>query len=404
MPMKKLNILSLCFLVIISIVALPIETHAKTIKEFEAEVEKFTKELQEKKDKVVKNDAEVAEIKKRITSIEEQIKSAEKEIEELQNEIDKCNQEIAKKNEESKKIIEYYQISNGENAYLEYAFGATDITDLIYRISIVEQLTDYNDKVMKELDELVKKNTKHQKELTDKKESLKKLEQSLQKEKERIDADSAAQKAAMPNIEQQIRSAKDNLNYYKRLGCGSTEDIQACQYRIQQSSGGSSGGSVPSTNGFFRPMVNGYITQGYKGRYHLGMDLSSSNKSIPVYPIATGVVFKIYYDNCSYNNCRYGCNGRAKVVKIRHNVGGKYIYSTYAHLGSFGSISEGMIVSPNTMIGTMGNSGCSTGAHLRLEVTSCDWNPGGGCTWAEYQGRTINPTNYVSIPSRWNNR
>ncbi len=379
---------------LVSLIALPIETKAKTIKEFEAEVEKYTKELQEKKDKVAKNDAEVAEIKKKISSLEAQIKTTQEEIEKLQREIDESNREIERKSEESKKIIEYYQISNGENAYLEYAFGASDVTDMIYRMSVVEQLTEYNDKVMKELDELIKRNAKQQKELREKKESQKKLQQSLEKEKERINADTANLKEAMPGIEQQIKSAKENLNYLKSLGCGANEDKDACIYRKTQSgnSGGSGGGGtsvvVPSADGFFRPMESGYVTQnwgGYGG--HLGMDLSNTNKTMPIYPIASGVVFKKYYDNAG-----------ALVLKIRHNVGGRYLYSTYAHLSSW-YVNEGQVVTPNTMIGRMGNTGYSFGAHLHLEITTCDWNRGGGCTWSEYQRRTINPRTYIGLPS-----
>ena len=206
----------------------------------------------------------------------------------------------------------------------------------------------------------------------------------------------------MPTIEEQIKAAQANVTYYKKLGCGTNEDIRACQYRIEQSTGG---GSTPSANGFYRPMQYGYITQGYYGYGgHLGIDLSSSDKAIAVYPIATGTVFKIYYDNCSSNNCSYGCNGQALVVKIRHNVGGKYIYSTYAHLRSFGAISEGQVVTPFTIIGYMGSTGCSTGPHLHFEITNCDWNRGGGCTWSEYQKNTINPLRYVNFPSKWNNR
>ena len=47
--------------------------------------------------------------------------------------------------------MEYYQVENGTNAYLEYVFGATSITDMVYRMSVAEQLTDYNDKIMKDL-------------------------------------------------------------------------------------------------------------------------------------------------------------------------------------------------------------------------------------------------------------
>lgn len=391
MKNKLLISFTIC-LMLVSLFALPIEASAKTIAQFEAEVEQYTAQLQEKKNKLAKNDEEVAEIKRKIANIEDQIATAEREIKELQEEIDKSNKEIEKKSEESKKIIEYYQISNGNNAYLEYAFGATDITDMVYRMSIVEQLTDYNDKVMRELEALIKKNEQQQKDLAKKEEELKKLKTELESEKERINADSASIRETMPSLEQQINQAKNNVSYYKSLGCGKNEDIASCQYRVEQSSGG--GSSIPSTNGFYRPMEYGYVTQWYGGfGGHLGVDLSSSNKTIPIYPIATGQVFFKGYDNAG-----------ALVVKIRHNVGGRYIYSTYAHMSRFGSIYVGQNVTPFTQIGNMGSTGNSTGPHLHLEITTCDWNRGGGCTWAQYQRSTVNPTRYVSLPSRWNNR
>lgn len=390
MKKKKLFPILLIPLLIGSII-LPIDTKAKTIKEFQAEVDKYTAQLEEKKAKIATNDAEIAQIKAKIAEIEKKISAAEDEINQLQIEIDESNAEIEKKSEESKRIMEYYQVSNGDNAYLEYAFGATSITDMIYRISVIEQLTDYNQQVMKELEQLIKENEEKQAELAKKKKELKSMEDELESEKERINADSASIRETMPAIEDQIKSAKANVSYYKNLGCGESEDIQSCQYRIQQRSTSS---SVPSTNGFFRPIEYGYVTQWYSGYGgHLGVDLSSSNKSIEVYPIASGQIFKIYTDV-------YG----ALVVKVRHNVGGSYIYSTYAHLRSYGNISVGQIVTPYTMLGRMGSTGWSTGPHLHLEITTCDWNSGGGCTWYTYQRSTINPTRYVSIPSSWNNR
>ena len=44
----------------------------------------------------------------------------------MRNLIIESEKEIQRKSEESKNIISYYQVANGENAYLEYAFGATD--------------------------------------------------------------------------------------------------------------------------------------------------------------------------------------------------------------------------------------------------------------------------------------
>ena len=108
--MKKLPIIFLIIVLLVSLVALPRDTEAKTIAEFEEEVRKFTAELQAKKDSLTKNQAEIEAIKQRITNIYKQIQAAEAEIITLQDEIDESNQEIKKKGEESKAIIEYYQI------------------------------------------------------------------------------------------------------------------------------------------------------------------------------------------------------------------------------------------------------------------------------------------------------
>ena len=163
---------------------LPIKASAVTLGEYEAAVEKYTKELQEKEAKIARGKEEIAAVKKTIAETEEKIASTEREVEALQAEIERCDREIKKKDAESKKIMEYYQIENGNNAYLEYVFGATSITDMIYRMSVAEQLTDYNDKVMKELKQLIETNKKKKAELKQKQEELNALKKKLESEKE----------------------------------------------------------------------------------------------------------------------------------------------------------------------------------------------------------------------------
>ena len=181
--MKKIRMI-VCFLIIICLVITTKNVHAVTLKEYEDKVAQYTAELKEKEAKKAKSEAEVAEVKKNIQNIENQISQTEKEISNLQAEIEKSNQEIIKKSTESKKVMEYYQIANGNNAYLEYAFGAETITDMIYRMSIVEQLTEYNDKIMKELKQLIAENNKKKTQLSSKKEELKTLKTKLENNKD----------------------------------------------------------------------------------------------------------------------------------------------------------------------------------------------------------------------------
>ena len=74
-----------------------------------------------------------------------------------------------------------------------------------------------------------------------------------------------------------LKAAKESVEYYKKLGCGKTEDIQACEYRISQASSS----SLPSVGFFSRPIENGYLVRGMSST-HKGYDFSSNNKSIGV--------------------------------------------------------------------------------------------------------------------------
>ena len=385
--MKKIS--SVILLILLAVFIIPVNTNAKTLKQLEDEVNKFTADLESKNNQIAANDAEVAEIKKKIADYENQISEIKSETEVLEQEIEESNNEIAEKSEQSKSLFQYLQVSEGENAYVEYIFGATDVTDMVYRIAIVEQLTEYNEQVMDDLTKLIEDNKQRKEELAVKNQELEKLTDELEAEQSKINAETAAIKDAMPSVEKQKEEAEKQLAYYKKLGCGKNEDITSCEMRVN-------GNSVPSASGFYRPMVSGYVTQNWMNAGHLGIDLSSTNKTIEIYPVASGVVFAKYYDT-------YG----ALVLKIRHNVNGRYIYSTYAHLSAW-YVNVGDVVTPDTVIGRMGNTGYSFGAHLHLELTTCDWHAGGGCTWATYQKSTINPRQYIGFPSGlrvwWNGR
>lgn len=385
--MKKIS--SVILLILLTIFIIPVNTNAKTLKQLEDEVNNFTADLESKNNQIAANDAEVAEIKQKIADYENQISEIKSETAVLEQEIEESNIEIAEKSEQSKSLFQYLQVSEGENAYVEYIFGATDVTDMVYRMAIVEQLTEYNDQVMDDLTKLIEDNKQRKEELAAKNTELEKLTDELEAEQSKINAETAAIRDAMPSVEKQKEEAEKQLAYYKKLGCGENEDITSCEMRVN-------GNSVPSASGFYRPMVSGYVTQNWMNAGHLGIDLSNTNKTIEIYPVASGVVFAKYYDT-------YG----ALVLKIRHNVNGRYIYSTYAHLSAW-YVNVGDVVTPDTVIGRMGNTGYSFGAHLHLELTTCDWHAGGGCTWATYQKSTINPRQYIGFPSGlrvwWNGR
>jgi murein DD-endopeptidase MepM/ murein hydrolase activator NlpD len=87
--------------------------------------------------------------------------------------------------------------------------------------------------------------------------------------------------------------------------------------------------------------------------FHEGVDISA-NIGTGVYSTAQGHVVKILYSKYGYGN---------RIV-IQHAYG---FETLYAHLGVI-RVKKGQWVRKNQLIGTVGNSGLSTGPHLHYEI------------------------------------
>lgn len=101
--------------------------------------------------------------------------------------------------------------------------------------------------------------------------------------------------------------------------------------------------------------------------FHEGVDLAGPSGQ-PVYATGDGVVESTQINFSGYGN----------VVVIDHGFGYK---TRYAHLKEI-KVTEGQVVIRGDRIGTLGNSGLSTGPHLHYEVI--------------YRGRQINPWNFLN--------
>ena len=99
----------------------------------------------------------------------------------------------------------------------------------------------------------------------------------------------------------------------------------------------------------------GYRIHPISGRrkLHTGIDLRGRTGT-PVYAVSSGIVIK------AYNNG----NGFGKAIRIRHDNG---MITQYAHLNSI-KTRKGRRVRKGQLIGTVGNTGYSTGPHLHFGV------------------------------------
>ena len=373
------------FLVIIIILLsvalfIPQDVHATTLREYEEALEKYKNELNDTNNQISISRKELEAIQAKIAEIDKQIQDVLSEIERLEDEIEKNTEEIKKKKEESKRLMEYYQISNGENIYLEYAFSATDITDLIYRLSIVEQLTDYNDKVMKELKELIRINKEKEEELKAKQVELNGLREQMNKEARKVQGNISSMEGTIPNLQGQLSSYQQKVAYYKSVGCEPDDVIGRDCAKENYADG-----FVFPLNGSFWTST-GYYWDGYSG--HKGLDFAQGCGNV-VKAVANG---KVYYVGSGKDS--YG----AKIILIVHNYNGRKVFSQYAHLSGY-AVSENENVQAGQVIGYVGTSGWSTGCHLHLEMSvdmGWDYNwPGNYRTYVQY---LVNP--YDFIPRR----
>jgi murein DD-endopeptidase MepM/ murein hydrolase activator NlpD len=112
-----------------------------------------------------------------------------------------------------------------------------------------------------------------------------------------------------------------------------------------------------------KPVSDGNITSGFGGRnhpllgydkMHTGVDWGSSTGT-PVFAAGNGVIDKVGWEG-----------GYGKYIRIRHANG----YETaYGHMSAFArGMDAGMKVRQGQVIGYVGSTGLSTGAHLHFEI------------------------------------
>ncbi|OGZ06215.1 MAG: hypothetical protein A2845_00185 [Candidatus Lloydbacteria bacterium RIFCSPHIGHO2_01_FULL_49_22] len=133
-------------------------------------------------------------------------------------------------------------------------------------------------------------------------------------------------------------------------------EVAAVVVKTKPASSKLGGGNVPLYNGYYQAPFGGYRkTQRLHG--YNGVDLVSSlGIGAPVMAAARGTV--IIARRGGYNG------GYGSYVVIQHGNGTQTLYG---HLKSV-TVSSGEIVVQGQTIGTMGNSGRSTGPHLHFEI------------------------------------
>lgn len=369
--MKKTLNIFLIVVLMIPFLTVPIKVEGQTLRELKEELEKTKQELKNQQAQEKLNQEQINKINANINNINATIKQIGDDMIKLSEEIAAAEIEIQEKDAQIKEVVNFLQVSSGESEYMEYIFGAKNFTDFIYRMSITEQMTDYNDRLIDEANTLIENNKKKQVELTNKEKELKNKQEELSKELAKIKADLSKIYDIFVDLEESIKVQESTVKLYEQdLKCGLDEDTDACLERILRENLEAALKSAI----FTRPLTSGYISSNYGNRcfwlngvwtcdFHTGIDIGAP-LGTPVYSTSVGVVTAI--------TPRYHCGGN--MVFIHHWIDGRTYTSLYMHLYQV-NVKVGDVVSGNTVIGTVGGDpgvtwwdSCSTGSHLHFTL------------------------------------
>ena len=388
---KKILIILVSLLVFIPSVN---ASSAKTLAELRKELtalknKKASQESQKKKTK-----EEIANAKNNIYNSQTAITEGREKIEAAKNEIEVLTGDIESTKESIKRLMNSYQLLQGDNIYLEYIFEAESYADLVYRYEVVNQILDYNNSQINEWEEKVEYNEELQVTLANEEEELNKKIASLEKEIDSLGNDLLSITDIVMDIQEQIDGVAELIKYYEGLGCKENQDLDECV-------------SIKGDTMFRKPLTKGTITSyfgyrihpiyGYK-KFHSGVDLGGNKEGTNVYSTANGKVGMIVN-----NTSKKICGG--KQVYIYHTINGKKYTSGYMHLLSI-NVKVGDSVNSNTVIGTVGGGSktqswesCSTGAHLHFTLAE-GWYGRTYSSYSTFLAKTFDPQKTLKLPNK----
>lgn len=384
--MKKLLLICSLFLLVFSF---NIDVSAKTLNDLRNELAALKKQKAEADAKKNLTQSEMNTINNRIDTITTLITKSENKIKDLTDEIEILEEKSNEKNDEIKDVFAFLQVTDSNNAYLEYIFGAQSITDLIFRTAISEQLVEYNNDLIEEYNATVIEYTEKKDELNVEIQNLDAEQENLRGELVKLGNELNDMVEITIDINDEIKTQESVIARYEELGCKGDQDISTCE-------------KIPYAGKFLRPIVTGRITSNFGWRnnplgsgktFHNGIDLSGG--STEVYAAAPGTVAGITW--------KASCGGN--MLYVHHNINGVYYTTSYFHLAKV-LVSTGDYVDQNTQIGIMGGNKsttpwdrCSTGTHLHFSIARGLYLKEYS-SWSTYISKQVNPTSLVNFPAK----
>ena len=235
------RILSVILAIILLFTAIPFSASAKTLAEFDAEIEKYEQEIAESnkgKDNAKKKleqlqeqsriidqkialiEKEMAPIQRVISELTEKINEFEARIKELEKEIKEVNKQMK---EQKEKIADTQELLRkrlratymaGETSELEIFLSATDFSDFLSRSEFLRQVAKHDTGVIKDLEDQIKELNRMLEELDAKRSEIDEKKKSVEADRAEQQAEKAVLDVKMNEVK--AAQAKNDANIKKQ--------------------------------------------------------------------------------------------------------------------------------------------------------------------------------------------
>ncbi len=342
-------------------------------KELEKEIGALGDSIDDQKKKVLNLKSQVTNMEKQVDACRKKIETLDAEILEQEARIETLNGEIEAKQGELDAMLEKLKKrlraieKTGNYTDLQILLDSDSYEDFLLKDKIVDCIKDHDTKLMNKAEQEKKAIQQKKKEV----EAEKAETEAEKKELEATKADLDANYSKLDSLYTQARNEEDNLekklnNYEKKL-----QKIKDAEKKLDkeieqllaatQATGKYNGTMYWPAPGVYR--ISSHF--GYRpsmGDTHGGTDIAVPGclgKNIVA--AADGVVLKVQSMHYSYGN----------FVMIDHGLDsqGRRIVTLYAHMRYTPDVKTGQpVVGGSTVLGQIGNTGNSFGAHLHFEV------------------------------------
>ena len=343
---------------------------AKTVAEYQSELEAAKAQANTVKSKIAALKAKNAPYEEQLAALQEQIDAVQAEIDLYEGQIAQCRTTIEERtvqladNKESLRQRLVVMYTSGSNS-LSILLSASDYSDYLAKSELTASISRHDTEMITGILSAIA-------ELELAQEQLAASENEILVKKAELVAAYAEVNKVVTAYNSQVSALNNELADIQK----EQAEIEAAIKKAQTSRTSASGaGAKVGTGQFIWPLPGCYkISSGYGtrwGRLHAGIDIISASEGVLGKPIVAAdsgtVILSKYYSG--YGNC------------IMIDDGNGYV-TLYGHMRYLSSFGVGATVEKGAVIGYVGATGNVTGPHLHFEIRR--------------NGSTTNPLNYYN--------